>query len=471
MNVVLIYAPMDDDYYTDGVNDCLPLGLLALYNYAIKVCKLDVNIDIIDGEYYSLEQILNLLPQYNMVCVQSMMASYKNTLKILNEAKKYNITTVLGGHHATQLCQSIMKNRHSVLDCIMTSDGEQTFVDLILNKPWKDINNLAYMDYENGKVIINKNEKFPINDNLILEIDNKLFEQYKRIPVRDSKLERLEVLTSFRSYSHKGCSNRENSQYCFFCGRADAGVRFKTPENYIKELEYLVTIPTIKYIFEIGDDFLQNEDWLREVAVLYQRKLKDSKVLLKIFARANRVNENVVKYLKMLNITEVAIGFESGSDKILSNINKNATTADNINAAKILYQNNIDTIASYVIGLPGEDIESLDMTYEQAKYIRELAIKHIGRPPQEIIANIIEVNPGAPAFQLLKKAMPGKYENQDLLGIKETQNDYFKVVFNLADDDKVADFRKLLINYGHKINSLGNYSYRAGWTMEDIMNE
>jgi radical SAM superfamily enzyme YgiQ (UPF0313 family) len=353
----------------------------------------------------------------------------------------------------------------------MTGDGEQTFVDLIQNKPWREISNLVYMDYEKGKVAVNKSEKFSINDNLILDIDYKLFEQYKRTPIRDSKLERLEVLTSFRSYSHKGCSNRENSQYCFFCGRADAGVRFKTPENYIKELEYLATIPTIKYIFEIGDDFLQNEDWLREVAVLYQRKLKYSKVLLKIFARANRVNETIVKYLKMLNITEVAIGFESGSDKILSNINKNATTADNITAAKILYENNIDTIASYVMGLPGENVESLDMTYDQARYIRELAIKHIGRPPQEIIANIIEVNPGAPAFHLLKKAMPDKYAGQDLLGIKETQNDYFKVVFNLKEDQDVFNYRKLLINYGEKINSLGNYSYRAGWTMEDITNE
>jgi len=471
MNVVLIYAPMDDDYYTDGVNDCLPLGLLALYNYAIKVCKLDINIDIIDGEYYSLEQTLALLPQYNLVCVQSMMASYKNTLKILEEAKKYNIITTLGGHHATQLCRDIMANRSNVLDCIMIGDGEKTFVDLILEKPFKDINNLVYMDHETGKVIVNKIKNFPINDNLVVEIDDKLYDQYKRTPVRDSKLERLEILTSFRSYSHKGCSNRENSQYCFFCGRADVGVRFKKPENYIKELEYLATIPTIKYIFEIGDDFLQDEDWLKEVASLYQRKLKNSNVKLKIFARANRVNENVVKYLKMLNITEVAIGFESGSDVILSNINKNATTADNINAAKILYKNNIDTVASYVLGLPGENEESLNMTIEQARYIRELAILHIGRPPQEIIANIIEVNPGAPAFNVLKKAMPEKYVGQDLLDIKGTQNDYFKVVFNLKDDEEVVKFRKHLIGFGLKINSLGNYSYRAGWTMEDIAND
>ncbi|MCY6355335.1 B12-binding domain-containing radical SAM protein [Clostridium sp. ZS2-4] len=469
--VLLVYSPMDENYHTEGVNDSLPLGLLYLYNYAIKYMNLDVRIDIIDGEYYSMEEILGMLKEYDLLCVQTMMASYRNTLKMLEVAKQYNITTVLGGHHATQLREQIIMNRNELVDYVIVGDGEEAFVGLIQEKHKESIPNLAYYDKETNSVKYTTKRNFPIDENIVDYIEPKLLEQYYRDPIRNSSLERIEKLSSFRAYSHKGCSNRQNSQYCFFCGRADSGVRFKSPEVYIRELEYIVTIPTIKYIFEIGDDFLQDEQWLEEVANLYQNKLKNSNIKLKIFARANRINDNVIKYLKMLNIDEVAIGFESGSSEILEKINKNATPDDNIKAAKLLFQNGIDTIASYVLGLPGETVETLDQTYQQACYIRELSLQYLGREPQEIISNIIEINPGSPAYYYLKKAYPEKYWNEDLLDIHETQSDYFKMHFNLKTEQELRDFRKMLIGYGKKINKLGKYTYPAGWTKEDMYSE
>jgi len=464
-SVALIYAPIDDEYYTDGVNDSLPLGLLSLSNYAAKQGLSD-SFDILDGEYYPVQEILGLLPNYDMVFVQSMQASYSNTLAILAEAKSLGLATYMGGHHATQLFGQILTNRHEILDGIVRGDGEVAFVAILEGRPPAEIPNLAR--WQDGKVQLNRMMRLPVDDNLILDIEPRMFEQYLRPPVRDTKLERLEPLTSMRAFSHKGCSNRSNSQYCYFCGRADQGVRFKTPENYVKELEFLASLPSVRYIFEIGDDFLQDEEWLAEVAKLYRRRLGDSPVELKIFARANRVRPSVIPALRDLNITEVAIGFESGSHEILERISKNATPDDNMNAARLLFSEGIDTVVSYVLGLPGEDNVSLNATLDQAREIRRLAMEHLGRPPQEIIANIIEINPGAPAFRDLVRALPGKYRNRDLLDVKETQDDYFRVTFGLADDAEVEAFRHRLAAYGSRINELGSYSYRAGWTWEDV---
>ena len=470
-NILLVYAPMDEDYYTEGVNDSLPLGLLSLYNYIKKYLKLEVNIDILDGEYHTMEEITNRLSNCDLVCIQSMMASYKNTLKLLEEAKKLDITTVLGGHHATQLKEQIIRNRASLVDYLIVGDGEEALAGIVQELPKEEIPNLAYYDSKLNEITYTSTRNFPIDNNVIDSIDSKLMIQYDRDPIRNNGLERKEKLTSFRAYSHKGCSNRQNSQYCFFCGRADSGVRFKKPETYIKELEYLATIPSIKYIFEIGDDFLQDEEWLLKVADLYQEKLKHSNIKLKIFARANRITTNVVKYLKMLNIDEVAIGFESANAEILKNINKNATPEDNIKAATLLFENGIDTIASYVLGLPGETSVTLDETYNQACYIRDLSFKYLGRKPQEIISNIIEINPGSPAYYAIKNAYPEKYLYEDLLGIKETQSDYFKLYFNLTTEEELKDFRNMLVKCGKKINRLGKYTYPAGWTKEDIFSE
>ena len=170
-------------------------------------------------------------------------------------------------------------------------------------------------------------------------------------------------------------------------------------------------------------------------------------VHLKIFARANRITESIIPILKELNVDEVAIGFESGSQKILDNINKRATPQDNIEAAKLLFSNGIDTIASFVLGLPGEDEDTLQETYDAALAVKELAWKYLHKNPQEIIANIIEINPGAPAFRKLAKYMPEKYSGKDKLDLYETQNDYFKMEFNLKNDEEVKIFRKKLVEW------------------------
>lgn len=466
--VLLIYPPMDDEYYTEGVNDSPPLGLVVLQNYIQRYLKLPVDIDIVDGEYYSLSEILEMVTskKYDMIASQTMMASYKNTLKIMEKAKECGLITVLGGHHATQLKDEIMQNRNKIIDYIIAGDGEEAFAGIIMEEEKEKIPNLVYYDPYKKEVKHTFERNVPLEYGVIDYIDPKILQQYSR--KNGSVLEREEVLIAFRVYSHKGCSNRVNSQYCFFCGRADKGVRFKKPEDYVRELLYVANLPNVRYIFEIGDDFLQDIDWLNEVVGLLEKNPIPEAVHLKIFARANRINEEIVNVLKKLKIDEVAIGFESGSDEVLRKISKNATTADNINAATLLYKNGIDTIASFVLGLPGENEESLRKTYETAKEIRELALKYLGRLPQEIIANIIEINPGAPAFRKLKQAMPEKYQGKDLLDVYETQNDYFKMQFALKTDEDVIKFRKELVTWGKRINGLGRYTYPAGFKREEV---
>ncbi|XBS69895.1 radical SAM protein [Acerihabitans sp. KWT182] len=190
---------------------------------------------------------------------------------------------------------------------------------------------------------------------------------------------------------------------------------------------------------------------------------------MKIFARANRINQSIIDLLKRINITEVAIGFESGSEEVLKAINKNCTSEQNIEAAEILFRNKIDTVASYVLGLPGETDETLEKTLHQASYLRELAIKYLGHPPQEIIGNLIEINPGSYAFREILHAFPEKYRENDILGIKETQDDYFKVKYGFTTDKEIAVFRAKLARYSKKLNSLGRYTYPAGWVLEDML--
>lgn len=464
--LILIYPPIDPQYYIAGSNDSPPLGLVVLQNYLQRYKKINIDVDIVDGEYNTMDEIFSLIEEkkYDLVGLQPMMASYQNTLKILKKAKEIGSITFLGGHHATQLSNEIMNNQHRILDFIIVGDGEEALSDVVKGKELKRVTNIVY--YESGRIIHTAERNVPLEHGVIDYIDPQIFEQYKKNT--NKKLERQQPLISFRAYSHKGCSNRTKSQYCFFCGRADKGVRFKKPKDYIRELEYLTNLENVQYIFEIGDDFLQDYDWLRQVIELRENSHINKNVHLKIFARANRITEESVKLIKKLNVDEVAIGFESGSKRVLENINKRVSPQDNLNAAKLLFSNGIDTIASFVLGLPGENDESLEETYKQACEIKKMALFYLGRKPQEIIANIIEINPGAPAFKKLKKYFPERYSGRDELDVYETQNDYFKMEFGLKSDKEIAEFRKKLVRWGNKINNLGAYTYPAGFKSSEV---
>ena len=110
------------------------------------------------------------------------------------------------------------------------------------------------------------------------------------------------------------------------------------------------------------------------------------------------------------------------------------------------------------MGLPGEDEQSLQETYNQVLEIYELAHKHLGRSPQQIMPNIIAIHPGSPAFKKLINYMPDKYQNKDVLDIYETQSDYFKMEFKLEDDTELSSFRSNLETWVKKIKGLGSYS-------------
>lgn len=462
---------MDQDYFTKGTNDSPPLGLVVIQNHLYQVFQKSIKVDIVDGEYNSIEHIEDSIVnnEYDIIGIQPMMASYKNTLRILHKAKQRNVTTVLGGHHATQLADVIISNRKNIVDYIIVGDGEEALSGLIEGLPQEQIPNLVYYDQDENEICHTFSKNTDIDLEIIEGFDPKILTQYMN--VKDKCLEREKPLTSFRAFSHKGCANRDKSQYCYFCGRADKGVRFKTPDQYIRELKYLSEIPNVRYIFEIGDDFLQDHEWLMRVCDLKEKEIPNNSIHLKIFSRANRITPRIINFLKRLSVDEVAIGFESGSEEILRTINKNATAEDNIRAAELLFSNGIDTIASFVLGLPGENDRTLKETYDQAMHIHELSFKYLKRKPQEIIANLIEINPGSLAYKNLMHHMPEKYEFNDMISVKEAQDDYFRVTFNLETDRSLVDLRKKLSLWGKKINRLGLYTYPAGWQktdMEDI---
>jgi radical SAM superfamily enzyme YgiQ (UPF0313 family) len=189
-----------------------------------------------------------------------------------------------------------------------------------------------------------------------------------------------------------------------------------------------------------------------------------------IFGRANRISSENAGFLKKIGVTDVIIGFESGDENVLRLCNKKNTTPEtNIQAAQYLFAKGIDICASFVVGLPGEDEESLLKTHECAIKIVDLAKEYLGRPPREMVANLLEPSPGSPAYFRILKDMPEKYAQKDVLSLEDLQRDYFRCFFGLNNLRDYELFREKLRTTARAIHGLVPFADSQGWIdSEDV---
>ena len=69
-------------------------------------------------------------------------------------------------------------------------------------------------------------------------------------------------------------------------------------------------------------------------------------------ARTDHLDEEIAQLMKDADCQRVKLGFESGSDKILKDIQKDETTDDMIKGAKLLKEAGVPFTAYFMTGFP-----------------------------------------------------------------------------------------------------------------------
>ncbi len=462
--VFFIFTPIDTKYQDALTHYAPSLGLVALENYLYIH---NISVEIIDGSViYSKEEIIDLLlrekPLYVGQSVQ--LISYKNSLEIASVVHSYGGRNVLGGHHATQMCDAIMTNHGDIIDYIIVGDGELAWYSLLLGVKIPDIPNIVYKS--NGVIYHNRILELDLNSLPTIDYSRIDLTPYMHNLSKSNFSDN--VYTNYlRVYSHKGCGNRINGNGCIFCGRADRNVRFKSPQNFWRDILHCVNEQNADYIFDVGDDFLFSTQFLVEMLEIKPKNLK--KYDMGIFGRANRITPYSSELLRKIGVVDVTIGFESGDNFVLKNCNKAFSSPEqNINAVDYLTREGIDITASYVLGMPGETKESVKNTIANAKKVVEMINKRLGRQPKELVANLLEPTPGSPAYKALVNAYPEKYYLKDFIDLEEMQRDYFKLFFGLDTLQKYLSFRSMLSEAAKEIHSMVGFSDAQGWLSQEI---
>ena len=141
-------------------------------------------------------------------------------------------------------------------------------------------------------------------------------------------------------------------------------LRKRSPDSVIGELKELKKINVNSIIFH-ADTFTVDRKWVLELC----KKMveEDLGIRWTTNSRADTVDPEMLRWMKLAGCWMIAYGFESGSQEVLDAVKKDLTIQQIKNAARWTHEAGIKNWGYFVIGLPGETKESIKETIRLAK--------------------------------------------------------------------------------------------------------
>ena len=178
---------------------------------------------------------------------------------------------------------------------------------------------------------------------------------------------------------------------CTFCaGRNSAMLRRIRTRDYENVIAEVVDLHD-RYGFT-GFNFFDDELNVNKSMVDLMRGLRRESDRLGVewklrgFIKANLFNEEQAQVMYEAGFRWILIGFESGSERILANIEKKATRDDNTRCMEIAHRHGLKVKALMSLGHAGESEYTIRDTYEWLLETR----------PDELDATVITPYPGSP---------------------------------------------------------------------------
>ena len=226
-------------------------------------------------------------------------------------------------------------------------------------------------------------------------------------------------------------------------------MRFRSPVEYAKEVAYYTEKYKLTEVWDRSDSFIQNIKWLKEFAEELNHltdRFSSGKTTFKTYSRGDQLlRQDVIYVLKSLHFRMVFIGYEAGDDSILKNIGKNANLQTYKRATENVLRNGIDIDASFIVGLPGENKESMQNHVNFVKYLTSLGLN-------KIRVNRLLVLPGTPLYRKIVEKFP-EVGSKDIVPMDDLQKMIFQTdLYDLTEfDGNVNVFIKAIESCAHKM--------------------
>ncbi len=342
-----------------------PLGLMDLASEARMVTDTTVNIIDMEADSISIKDITDRVAQehYDIVGITIHATSAHNvSIAIANGIKESNkeIIVVGGGHHATFVPKTLLKNG---FDVIALGEGDETFYDLVDS-------------YHNGEDFSRiPGILYKVNDSIKINQPRKLIHDLDSLPMPAFDLVDPRKYT-FKLFGEDEAvmaleTSRGCPYACDFCSVTPTWGnvwRNKSVNRVMDELRIINNLG-YKWVFFVDDIFVVQTN-VKQRNELFDRINEENirmKYIVQMRADVTSRNPDLIKKGAESGITIAFIGAESGSEEVLKRMHKGVVTDQTISAIRILKQNGIITLVGMMMGAPYEKFKDVMNTIRFSK--------------------------------------------------------------------------------------------------------
>lgn len=338
----------------------IPIGLLSLIaalrrELGLEAELFDWNRKIVQGgippdaRFYetSAEWLCNGSP--DVIGLMTESESYHHVLQVCDTIKRIlpHCVLVLGGPHASAVAAHTLEMHRSV-DFIVQGEGEATFAELVstlMDGRAPLVPGSVARDPRGTILSGGVRPQIPSLDLLA----PPPYELYRPDAGEEIFLE-----------AGRGCPFR-----CTFCSTAPFWKRqhrVKSPARLLEEIAQILSLYGPRRVHFTHDLFTANQAWVRDVcATLISAH---SPVRWTCSSRTDTVDEELLDLMAKAGCDAIYFGLESGSPRILKEIHKDIPLERSFRMLQACSDAGITPNAGFIGGLPSEDEESLNQTFD-----------------------------------------------------------------------------------------------------------
>jgi radical SAM superfamily enzyme YgiQ (UPF0313 family) len=329
-----------------------PLGVMSI---AAVLEREGHTVRIFDGAFYKFDNMVRKIYNFkpDVLGIYSNCFALKRTSALASAVKNIlpDIKVIVGGPVTVGFHETVL-NEAKAVDIVAIGEGEETVVELAdrLNEAdsWGKIKGIAFRD--NGRVLFT-GVREPIED-----LDSLPFPARHLVPLPRYRppTGTYTQLPAIYIFSSRGCNGE-----CIFCWqmtRSDRGIRYRSAESVLDEIDYIVKrFPYVKEIRFFDDNFAYDQERALKICEGIIRRRYGRTFYAS--ARVDNVSYELFRAMRRAGFWGVMLGLESMVQKDLDAIRKGVTVAQNRDAVYLAKRAGLQTVTPIIFGLPDQTFD------------------------------------------------------------------------------------------------------------------
>jgi hopanoid biosynthesis associated radical SAM protein HpnJ len=320
------------------------------------------NSKLIDAPPHNIQlpEVVAQAKDFDLVVAHTSVPSFKSDVKVIEALKAANpgLKAGLIGAKVAVNAEGSLREAPAI-DFVARNEFDFTIKDVADGQDWSSIKGISYRN-KHGAIVNNPDR--PMIENM--DSLPWVTPVYKRDLVMENYFIGYMKHPYISIYTGRGCKSR-----CTFClwPQTVGGHNYRTRsvEHVVEEIKWAMkAFPQTREFFFDDDTFTDNLPRAEAIA----KELGKLGVTWSCNAKANVPYESLKK-LKDGGLRLLLVGYESGNQQILHNIKKGMRVEVAERFTRDCHSLGIKIHGTFILGLPGETLETMRETREFAKRI------------------------------------------------------------------------------------------------------